>query len=388
MNTKMKYNKVQSLFRVVLCLALCVESLPGFSQLFFLTDDHKPVVRHLQQPRMPTDWTDLTIDDAEQLLVSQGFDTGIKHRRDGDMEMILGGKLLEAVGSSWRALKFKDGLIVGYWDKVEFLINQERYMNSALRPMLSSRALGETARKSIQENEDRDGEVEQLFLNEWNSRLLSIIGFNDSPTFKSVPASGGGYDLLTDNGRYSQFSYLSNSILRRGIILQRACQLTSNFRFTSGDLPYTKFELWEYYNIQPVTYLIEDINLKEVDTYDLLQMVEVFISDCRTNGIQLPPNVSSNIQTKFASLDPGTLALSFGMGNDSEINIVVDPKSWASASQPSKWYVMYHELGHDVLNLEHGDCGKMMFPFADKGYSWDEFWEDKESMFKNYLERN
>ena len=43
---------------------------------------------------------------------------------------------------------------------------------------------------------------------------------------------------------------------------------------------------------------------------------------------------------------------------------------------------MYHELGHDVLNLLHGQGGKMMYPFVDRDYTWDEFYNDKKYMFE------
>ena len=46
-----------------------------------------------------------------------------------------------------------------------------------------------------------------------------------------------------------------------------------------------------------------------------------------------------------------------------------------------KWYVIYHELGHDVLNLDHGEGGKMMFNFADREYTWDEFYMKKRYLF-------
>ena len=39
----------------------------------------------------------------------------------------------------------------------------------------------------------------------------------------------------------------------------------------------------------------------------------------------------------------------------------------------------------DVLNLGHGEGGKMMFNFSDRGYSWDEFFEDKEEMFSVFI---
>ena len=39
------------------------------------------------------------------------------------------------------------------------------------------------------------------------------------------------------------------------------------------------------------------------------------------------------------------------------------------------------ETNKDILNLDHGEGGKMMFNFADKEYSWDDFIEDKQYMF-------
>ena len=61
--------------------------------------------------------------------------------------------------------------------------------------------------------------------------------------------------------------------------------------------------------------------------------------------------------------------------------------SWANASIQKKWYILYHELGHDVLNLNHGEGGKMMFNFADREYSWDEFYQDKDYMFSFVAQR-
>ena len=110
-------------------------------------------------------------------------------------------------------------------------------------------------------------------------------------------------------------------------------------------------------------------------------MIDVFLVDCKLNGIKLQNNV---IDVKFESLDDNTIGLSYAMNNDKLIKIRIDPQAWSESSAPKKWYLLYHELGHDVLNLEHGNGGKMMFNFADRGYSWSEFWEDKNYMLNNY----
>ena len=72
------------------------------------------------------------------------------------------------------------------------------------------------------------------------------------------------------------------------------------------------------------------------------------------------------------------------MNIDGEISIDVDPAKWQEASPSKKWYVLYHELGHDYLNLRHGEGGKLMFNFVDRDYLWEEFFKDKEYMFESY----
>jgi hypothetical protein len=86
----------------------------------------------------------------------------------------------------------------------------------------------------------------------------------------------------------------------------------------------------------------------------------------------------------FEPLSGELLGLSYGINNETKIELRIDPEKWEKASAPKKWYLLYHELGHDVLNLNHGSGGKMMFNFADRGYSWAEFWSDRQYMFEAY----
>ncbi len=129
---------------------------------------------------------------------------------------------------------------------------------------------------------------------------------------------------------------------------------------------------------------IGDKNLEEINVYDLKAMVQFFLDDCKRSNIEVP-----EIETLSATFEPldGAIALAYGMNNDDSIIIKVDPMSWANASIQKKWYILYHELGHDVLNLNHGEGGKMMFNFADREYSWDEFYQDKDYMFSFVAER-
>ena len=93
------------------------------------------------------------------------------------------------------------------------------------------------------------------------------------------------------------------------------------------------------------------------------------------------------IDAKFESLEGNAIAISYGINKDDEVIIRIDPENWANASTPTKWYILYHELGHDILNLEHGQGGRMMFNFPLKDYTWKEFFEDRDFMFDYVLEK-
>ena len=131
---------------------------------------------------------------------------------------------------------------------------------------------------------------------------------------------------------------------------------------------------------------IADKKLSNVNVFDIREMIKIFILDCRVNGINIMTN--DNIKATFDELPEGTVALAAGFNNDNEISIRVDPLKWKDASSAKKWYVLYHELGHDVLNLDHGEGGKMMFNYVDRDYTWDEWLEDKKYMFDSYKRNN
>lgn len=68
--------------------------------------------------------------------------------------------------------------------------------------------------------------------------------------------------------------------------------------------------------------------------------------------------------------------VSFGLGQDDKIEIYINPSSWKRFTKPMKYWVMYHELSHDVLNVDdlpdtEGNRGKLMYPFVSKYFTMD-----------------
>ncbi|MDB4162158.1 hypothetical protein N9772_07315 [Bacteroidia bacterium] len=96
---------------------------------------------------------------------------------------------------------------------------------------------------------------------------------------------------------------------------------------------------------------------------------------------------SNSVNSTFEKLQNGTIAVSYGIDDNNEIIIKVDPDTWMNANPQTRWYILYHELGHDVLNLRHGQGGRMMFNYPTKNYSWDEFFNDREKMFVYFLKK-
>ena len=148
--------------------------------------------------------------------------------------------------------------------------------------------------------------------------------------------------------------------------------------------------------------------------YDLDLMVNIFLEDFRNHvmdydqvdwisyyrdrtewdkmGIAfraagIHPLPKNNIHCVFEELEDGIIAKSYGKDADENIIIKVDPDAWLNATTPNKWYILYHELGHDVLNLSHGQGGRMMFNYPTKNYSWEDFFNDRDYMFLYVLQK-
>ena len=166
----------------------------------------------------------------------------------------------------------------------------------------------------------------------------------------------------------------------------------------------------EYTNTRTTHYLswpdvekviVEGVDITQMDTYSLEPMVELFMKDLHGSSkllfhnITTPPQVALNlpnenfykqeVEIEFKTLPDNIIALSYGKGIPNKIIIEVDPTNWKNSSLAKKWYVLYHELGHDVLNFKHGQGGKMMFNFVDREYNWGEFKSDREKMFDIFL---
>ena len=95
------------------------------------------------------------------------------------------------------------------------------------------------------------------------------------------------------------------------------------------------------------------------------------------------PEQPDNVIIKFAELNkiPETrnaAGISFGCNKDYCIEIYIDPAVWLIANDAQKFWIMYHELAHDILNLDHVDktqdnVGQLMYPDIPENCNMDDF---------------
>ena len=125
--------------------------------------------------------------------------------------------------------------------------------------------------------------------------------------------------------------------------------------------------------------------LANVNPFNLDKYIDKFILDAKTNhNIDLSYVNKGDKLILFKELEGETIAAAYKMNDDDNVLVLVDPENWYDANQSKRWYIIYHELGHDILNLEHGECGPMMKETANGNYSWDRLEKDKNTMFESY----
>jgi len=117
--------------------------------------------------------------------------------------------------------------------------------------------------------------------------------------------------------------------------------------------------------------LYDEIVANSYDTDEDFDMyVEKFYRDLEVYGI-FPKKPKTTI-IRFSKLDQlddltHIHGVSFGHNDDSRIEIYINPSSWKRFTKSMRYFLMYHELAHDVLNLDDlnnskKNEGKLMYP--------------------------
>lgn len=149
-------------------------------------------------------------------------------------------------------------------------------------------------------------------------------------------------------------------------------------------------------------------NQSEVNQYDEIaansydsdedfdMYVQKFYRDLEFYGIYpKKPKVQIIKFSKLDQLDNTTHihGLSFGSGDDDRIEIYINPSTWEQFNKPMRYFLMYHELAHDVLNLDDLEPkswneGKLMYPAISsyENKNMDDFIESAHALFEEQSE--
>lgn len=205
-----------------------------------------------------------------------------------------------------------------------------------------------------------------------------------------------GNHLIGSSYKNNTNSKADKSYMHSKFIVEFSNWATLSFEkpyYTSISLPtdYDDEEL--YYNLE----LMVKIFLDDFEAY-LDHFYKVLLRDdfaknndlgYYLNKIQVIKTAINNnkIYSVFEDLENNVMAKAFAINNDKEIILKVDQDKWVESSFANRWYILYHELGHDLLNFRHGQGGRMMFNYPTKIYTWEDFFNDRHNMFILFLKK-
>lgn len=89
----------------------------------------------------------------------------------------------------------------------------------------------------------------------------------------------------------------------------------------------------------------------------VLKSVHPYLRPYYTEFMELTGHVNKSevILVEFSKLMPdGVLGIAIGMDADSVVLVKINANHWNELSENQKWWLVMHELAHDILNWQHG----------------------------------
>ena len=134
----------------------------------------------------------------------------------------------------------------------------------------------------------------------------------------------------------------------------------------------------------------ETSGISELNPFDLKSYSEFFGNDLL---VFHNAKVSSKLfgwlgdgYLSFKRLDSDVLGLANGMKNNCIEKISINPSRWNKSTDFERLWTIYHEIAHDIYNIEHNDpnAGFLMWSRIPSKISFIDFFKAKEKLL-NYL---
>jgi hypothetical protein len=231
----------------------------------------------------------------------------------------------------------------------------------------------------------RKTKIWYLGLNEW-TQLEEIESLND--ILISIPPELHKSETIEKRG----FRKAENQLFENIFKLKNN---STAFRWFLG----TIVSILLFFIVRELIIKQSEVDLKkkiESNSYNTEENFDVYLKkyfrDLSYFGIF--PKKPKVVTIKFSRLDQfdnttHIHGISYGINDDNKVEIYINPSSWEKFSKSMRYYLIYHELSHDILNLSdleaiHENKGKLMYPELSsyENKNMDEFIESSHALFE------
>lgn len=188
----------------------------------------------------------------------------------------------------------------------------------------------------------------------WYDGLDAWIPISESPDFKRC--------YTKENKRKFPIIIIL-CIITMGILVV----ISGIIRQSARNYDKNKYIEYPSYSIDPVDARIIANSYTDINE-DFSMYVDKFYRDLDFYGHR--PLKPSKVIIKFSDMDRISNAthlngVSYGYNDDSKIEIYINRSYWNKATKAQKYWLMYHELAHDILNIDDlpytpDNVGKLM----------------------------
>jgi len=241
--------------------------------------------------------------------------------------------------------------------------------------------------KLKEENLSRETKVWYYGLENWTS-ISELEEFNSIS--KSIPPQ-----LNFEKKQEIQEHHKTENAVKNNIIFKKPQKDKLNLRriFTIIVSLIVLLTVYFFYNRQKDNRFYLEISSTAYETdFDFNFYVDKFYRDLEVYGIfPKKPKKTIIMFAKLDQLDNATHihGISYGMNDDDKIEIYINPSTWNKFNKPMRYYLMYHELAHDILNVDDlkdisMNKGELMFPAiaAYESKTMDDFIESSHALFE------
>ena len=123
----------------------------------------------------------------------------------------------------------------------------------------------------------------------------------------------------------------------------------------------------------------QDLNPFDLDAYSALFAADIVVFHKATiQGTMFKKYLS------FGQLPDGIIGLANGMSENCVNKVTINPDEWNRANNWKRLWVVYHEIAHDIYNVQHGTGGVMMDPEIPTEVNFLDFFMAREELL-SYL---